>query len=81
MPRTGIEPAPLALEAQSLNHWTAREVLAKEYLIGDIHSQTNRRLGTGFQVNLDGLRKTNVMSFQHKDIEKGFLCIVSFLMY
>ena len=26
VPRPGIEPAPLALEAQSLNHWTAREV-------------------------------------------------------
>ena len=26
VPLPGIEPAPLALEAQSLNHWTAREV-------------------------------------------------------
>ena len=25
-PRSGIEPAPLVLEAQNLNHWTAREV-------------------------------------------------------
>ena len=25
VPRPGIEPAPPALEAQSLNHWTARE--------------------------------------------------------
>ena len=25
-PKPGIEPAPPALEAQSLNHWTAREV-------------------------------------------------------
>ena len=24
--RPGIEPMPHALEAQSLNHWTAREV-------------------------------------------------------
>ena len=24
--QTGIEPAPPALEARSLNHWTAREV-------------------------------------------------------
>ena len=23
---TGIEPMPLALEARSLNHWTAREI-------------------------------------------------------
>ena len=26
VPRTGIEPAPPAVEARSLNHWTAREV-------------------------------------------------------
>ena len=26
VPRPGIEPAPPAVEAQSLNHWTAREV-------------------------------------------------------
>ena len=26
VPRPGIKPAPPALEAQSLNHWTAREV-------------------------------------------------------
>ena len=25
-PQPGIEPVPFALEAQSLNHWTAREV-------------------------------------------------------
>ena len=27
VPRPGIEPAPPALEAQSLNHWTTKEVL------------------------------------------------------
>ena len=27
IPRPGIKPAPPALEAWSLNHWTAREVL------------------------------------------------------
>ena len=26
VPRPGIEPSPPALEAQSVNHWTAREV-------------------------------------------------------
>ena len=26
VPRPGIEPGPPALAAQSLNHWTAREV-------------------------------------------------------
>ena len=26
VPRPGIEPVPPALETQSLNHWTAREV-------------------------------------------------------
>ena len=26
VPRTGIEPVPPAVEAWSLNHWTAREV-------------------------------------------------------
>ena len=28
---TGITSLPLALEAQSLNHWTAREVLSTYY--------------------------------------------------
>ena len=27
VPQPGIEPGPLAVEALSLNHWTAREVL------------------------------------------------------
>ena len=27
VPQPGIKPAPHAVEAQSLNHWTAREVL------------------------------------------------------
>ena len=26
LPRPGMEPVPLALGAQSLNHWTTREV-------------------------------------------------------
>ena len=26
VPRTGIEPVSAAVEAQSLNHWTSREV-------------------------------------------------------
>ena len=26
VPRPGIKPAPLAVEAQTLNHWTAKEV-------------------------------------------------------
>ena len=33
VPRPGIEPAPPALEAQSLNHWTAREILDQSLLI------------------------------------------------
>ena len=31
VPRPGIEPIPPAVEARSLNHWTAREVLAFGY--------------------------------------------------
>ena len=27
VPHPGIEPVPPTLESQSLNHWTAREVL------------------------------------------------------
>ena len=27
VPQPGIEPTPHALEVQSLNHWTAKEVL------------------------------------------------------
>ena len=33
VPRPGIEPVPPAVEVQSLNHWTAREVLAKPNLL------------------------------------------------
>ena len=31
VPRPGIEPVPPAAEAQSLNHWTAREVRVRSY--------------------------------------------------
>ena len=36
VPRPGIEPAPPAVEAQSLNHWTTREVQLHIYLL-DAH--------------------------------------------
>ena len=29
VPRPGMEPVPPALEAQSLGHWTAREILSQ----------------------------------------------------
>ena len=32
IPQPGIEPTPRALEAQSLNHWTTREVLYRLFL-------------------------------------------------
>ena len=31
VPRPGLEPAPLILEAQNLNHWTTREVSTEMY--------------------------------------------------
>ena len=33
VPQPGIEPAPLALEVQNLNHWTAREVPLVPFLV------------------------------------------------
>ena len=33
VPRPGIEPMPLALKAQSLNHWVAREVTHVLYVL------------------------------------------------
>ena len=33
VPQPGIKPTPPALEAQSLNHWTAREVLEILFLM------------------------------------------------
>ena len=33
VPLPGIEPAPPAVEAQSLNHWTAREVPDGSFLV------------------------------------------------
>ena len=35
VPRPGIEPAPPALKAQSLNRWTAREVRRHHELISE----------------------------------------------
>ena len=29
VPRPGMEPAPLAVEARSFNHWAAREILSQ----------------------------------------------------
>ena len=37
VPQPGIEPVPLAVEAQSLNHWTTREVPMSKILINKIH--------------------------------------------
>ena len=33
VPRPGINPVPPALEARSLNHWTAREVPMVAFII------------------------------------------------
>ena len=35
VPRPGIEPMPPAVEAQSPNHWTAREVPVLRYFYED----------------------------------------------
>ena len=32
VPQQGMEPEPPAMEAQSLNHWTAREVTGSSFL-------------------------------------------------
>ena len=40
VPQPGIAPAPAALEAQSLNHWTVREVPSKESYIGKVNGKT-----------------------------------------
>ena len=42
VPRPGIEPAPTALEAQNLNHWTAREV---PWILGSFDTQDSRDTG------------------------------------
>ena len=34
----GIKPAPPTVEAQSLNHWTAREILAQSLIHGSLGS-------------------------------------------
>ena len=40
VPRPRIEPAPPALEVQSLNHWTAREVRTTDLLTKETERQT-----------------------------------------
>ena len=52
VPRPGIKPAPLALEVQSLNHWTAREVPGS--------SPTERVAGGNI---LEGLEATPIPSY------------------
>ena len=36
VPLPGIEPTPPAVEAWSLNHWTAREVLGGSFLVAGL---------------------------------------------
>ena len=36
-PQPGIEPMPLALEARSLSHWTAREVPMFSFLVATVY--------------------------------------------
>ena len=38
--RLGIEPVPPAVEAQSLNHWTAREVSSINFIFLKLHFYT-----------------------------------------
>ena len=50
VPRPGIEPAPPAVEAQSLNCWTTREVPEKKLIIneqvGNLSRETNYKKRT-----------------------------------
>ena len=46
VPRPGIEPAPPALEAWSLKHWTARDVPAAQYRVA--HSQCSVSGGSSY---------------------------------
>ena len=50
VPRPGMEPAPPALEVQSLNHWTPREVRGLPYLmpLHAVSSESQIRLHVWF---------------------------------
>ena len=47
VPQPGIEPTPLALEAQSLNHWTAREVPGQPVFFQPINCKETKEVGEG----------------------------------
>ena len=58
VPRPGIEPAPPAVEARSLNHWTAREVPNLNYfltalLISSLTHRLFRNVLLNFQIFWD----------------------------
>ena len=44
VPGPGIEPAPLAVGAQSLNHWVAREVPALSIFFSILHFRKNGQI-------------------------------------
>ena len=55
VPWSGIEPAPPAVEAWSLNHWTAREVPVICGLFDDSHSDRCEVIShCGFDLNIPG---------------------------
>ena len=43
-PRPGMEPMLPALEAQSLNRWTTREILLNEFITNSVDLNTHIRL-------------------------------------
>ena len=51
-PRPGVQPAPPAVEAQSLNHWTAREFLAK-FVLSSEETQSQLPGNLGISVSLE----------------------------
>ena len=74
VPQPGIEHTPPALGAQSLNHWTTREVLSWTFWKASLVAQVVK--------NLRAMRETQVQSLGWKDsLEKGMATHSSILAW
>ena len=72
VPQPGIEPAPPAVEAQSLNHWTAREVPIHFFLLCNVATKHFKLLNVAHMLSLSGsagpehCSLPSIFSFMHK---------------
>ena len=71
VPRPGIEPVPLAVEAQSPNHWTAREFPIELLLVSKFYLSFNphNKLYGRYYLPMRKLRHRGILNLMEEGTE------------